>query len=245
MEKNFLSPIKVRSAVDIVVDRLTQAIIDGNLKPGDRLPTELELAESFSVGRNTVREAIRILIAYGVLEIRRPEGTFVCDSFSPHGLNPLLYNLILNKDDSYNELIGLRSVIETGTMLLLLDQGISDAAIQQLRHWAYEIERTLKSIPLNIADVAHADISFHNTLAAATNNRLIVVVNDMLTKLTLASRENTIRQCVEQGTTQYLIDTHYNLIDKLQQKDIIELHNAVKDSYFYWKDINHSKYSNT
>ena len=74
--------IKNKSVVQTVVDSITKAIITGDLKPGDKIPTEMELAESFGVGRNSIREAIKILVYYGVLEIRRAEGTFVCDGFN-------------------------------------------------------------------------------------------------------------------------------------------------------------------
>ena len=80
-EKQFMAPIKSESLVQEVINRITEAIISGDLAPGDQLPTELELM-SIGVSSNTVREAIRTLIAYGVVEIRRPEGTFVCDGFS-------------------------------------------------------------------------------------------------------------------------------------------------------------------
>ena len=88
-EKDFMKPIGNKSITQCIVDRLTQAIIDGELQPGDRIPTESELAQSLNVGRNTVREAIRVLVAYGVLEIRRPSGTFVCDTFKPVVFSPM------------------------------------------------------------------------------------------------------------------------------------------------------------
>ena len=58
-----------KSVVERVVDQITNAIINGELLPGDKLPTEPELCETFNVGRNSVREAIKILEAYGVVEI--------------------------------------------------------------------------------------------------------------------------------------------------------------------------------
>ena len=94
---DFMKPIRMKSASDIVVERLTEAIIDGQINPGDKIPTEPELASSFCVGRNTVREAVRTLVAYGILEIRRPEGTFVCRTFKPQTINPLIYSMILQK----------------------------------------------------------------------------------------------------------------------------------------------------
>ena len=53
--------IKNKSVVQTVVDSITKVIISGELKPGDKIPTEMELAESFGVGRNSIREAIKIL----------------------------------------------------------------------------------------------------------------------------------------------------------------------------------------
>lgn len=67
--------IKNKSVVQTVVDSITKAIINGELRPGDKIPTEMELADSFGVGRNSIREAIKILVYYGILEIRRAEGT--------------------------------------------------------------------------------------------------------------------------------------------------------------------------
>ena len=75
--QKYLKPINTKSVVQQVVDRLTQALINKELRPGDKIPTEKELASTFGAARNSVREAIKILISFGVLEIRRPEGTFV------------------------------------------------------------------------------------------------------------------------------------------------------------------------
>ena len=85
--------IKNKSVVQTVVDSITKAIIAGELKPGDKIPTELELAESFGVGRNSIREAIKILVYYGILEIRRAEGTFVCNGFNKIMIDPMVYGV--------------------------------------------------------------------------------------------------------------------------------------------------------
>lgn len=72
---------KKQSAVDIVINRIVDDVLTGRYKPGDKLPTEMQLAEMMSMSKNTVREAIKILVAYGAVEIRRPEGTFITHSF--------------------------------------------------------------------------------------------------------------------------------------------------------------------
>ncbi len=70
-ENKFMSvSLANKSVVERITDQITNAIINGELKPGDKIPTEVELCESFGVGRNSVREAIKVLEAYGVLEIK-------------------------------------------------------------------------------------------------------------------------------------------------------------------------------
>ena len=87
------------NAVQQIIDTFTQRLLEGEIGPGDQIPTEVELAERFGVARNTVREAIKILVAMGVLEIRRPVGTFVCSGFSEPMISPLLYGVILGRGD--------------------------------------------------------------------------------------------------------------------------------------------------
>ena len=65
--EKLLDPMDNRSVVDRIIARITNAIISGELLPGQKIPTESELCESMHVGRNSVREAIKVLVAMGVL----------------------------------------------------------------------------------------------------------------------------------------------------------------------------------
>ena len=76
------------SALDHVFNAVITAIINGELKLGDKLPTETALSQHLGVGRNTVREAVKILEAYGVVTIHRPEGTFINTSYTRRCLIP-------------------------------------------------------------------------------------------------------------------------------------------------------------
>lgn len=102
-----------KSVVERITDQITNAIINGELKPGDKIPTEVELCESFGVGRNSVREAIKVLEAYGVLEIRRADGTYIRQGYDDKMLYPILYGIILQKD-SKEQIVELRKVIDVG-----------------------------------------------------------------------------------------------------------------------------------
>ena len=102
------------SVVDAVKDWIIDQLIKGNLKPGSKLPTEAELCTNLSASRNSVREAIKQLEAYGVVYIKRAEGTFVTDSFKPKMLSPVLYSLIL-QNNRWENFVDLRRTIFTGT----------------------------------------------------------------------------------------------------------------------------------
>lgn len=239
MEKKYLAPINSKSMVQIVIDRITGAIIEGELKPGDQIPTEPELSALFNVGRNTVREAVRILVAYGVLQIRRAEGTFVCDKFSPSMINPAIYQVILQKESRYEELIGLRKIIENGIMQLLIEMDVPKKTWDRIEQKCDALVAILQEEQPDIEKAADADIAFHEEIAKATNNSLVLVVHDVVVQLTRQSRYHTIEEVVAKGKKQYLIDTHKNLVEKLQGKDVNAIYKAITDSYFYWKDIYH------
>ena len=221
LDKNYLAPIASKSMVDIVVSRLTEAIISGELKPGDQIPVESELVRKFGVGRNTVREAVRILVAYGVLTIRRAEGTYVCDGFSPKVLNPMVYSIILRSGSSFNELIGLREVVENGIMQMLLEKRISEEQWKVLYQKYEKLRGYLMEDPPDFQKIADADIEFHSNIV----------------ELTKASRLKTIETVIQKGDRQYLIDTHKNLLDKLAGTNMEELYQAINDSYFYWRGV--------
>ena len=84
------------SIVQKIVGEFRNALVTKTLKPGDKMPTEIELARKFFVSRNMVREAIKMLVALGVVEIRRGEGTYVTKNISTPVVDPLIFNLVLS-----------------------------------------------------------------------------------------------------------------------------------------------------
>lgn len=236
-KKQFLEPINSTSVVQKVIDRITGAIVAGELKPGDKIPTEPELVESFQIGRNSIREAIRVLVAYGVLEIRRAEGTFVCDGFSSKMINPALYGIILQKENSYKDLIGLRKIIENGIMQSIMENKPSASEWEGIEKICNELVKEIDKEPYDVEKIADKDIAFHNAIANATNNNLVMILHDWVIQLSRESRYKTIEKVMSYGDKNYLINTHQNLLRTLKGNNIISLDEAIKDSYFYWKDI--------
>ena len=113
----YVKNLKKESVVQSVINCLTDAMRNKQLKPGDRIPPEPDLAASMGVARSSVREAIKILTYLGVLESKRSEGTFVCSGFQESMIDPMIYGMILNQD-SFDNLMELREMVEAGIMRL-------------------------------------------------------------------------------------------------------------------------------
>ena len=121
IDRSVFKEIGNKSVVEQIVDSIVNAIIDGKIKPGDKIPTEAELCATMNVGRNSVREAIKILVAYGVLVIKRAEGTFVTKGYNNKMLYPVLYGIIL-KENAANQVIELRKIIDDGILHLVIEK---------------------------------------------------------------------------------------------------------------------------
>jgi len=109
------NPVKRKTICDEIVDQIKQMIRCGEIKPGERLPGERELAAMFNVGRSSVREAILVLSSTGLVR-KSSEGTFINDKFDLSYLDST-YSLLLNEKD-YAELYEARKLIETITVEL-------------------------------------------------------------------------------------------------------------------------------
>ena len=109
-QSNSLKRESVPSSIaNMIIDYITAK----KLKPGDQLPTEQEFMTHLGVGRNSVREAIKMLSFLGVVEIRKGVGSYISDSISSSALNPLVLSLAFEQGLSM-DLIELRVLIDSG-----------------------------------------------------------------------------------------------------------------------------------
>lgn len=229
-EKNFLRPIDNTSIVQQVIDRLTYAMIYKELRPGDKLPTEMELAASFGVGRNSIREAIKILVSFGVLEIRRPEGTFVANGFSDKMINPLLYGIILDQSDSLDSLKELREWIDFGILELAMVKAEPEDLFQleeQLDRLVYEIDKG------NVERVFMADDNFHEAISTAAHNSLLGQITKLVRTLTSEIRMSIIRNMINLGKGDELKKAHEDLFKVVKYKNDEEARKMLVEGYFY------------
>ena len=226
-----LKRIKSESVVQQIIDSLVEAMIRKELKPGDQIPTEMELAERLGVGRNSVREAIKILVYFGVLEIRRAEGTYVCEGFTDTMIDPIIYGIILDKAGSYEYLMELREIMEAGVMKLAMENA-KEEEFRSLRIQLDRMRREIEIGPENVDRVFQEDNEFHSIITSMGHNPLVQKIEAVVRTLTHSMRYETVKAMVESGRGQELYEAHEKLLRILESKDETELNENVRNTYF-------------
>ncbi|MDD6381981.1 FadR/GntR family transcriptional regulator [Mitsuokella sp.] len=238
MKEKFLKPISTKSVVQQVIDRLTDAMLHKELRPGDKIPTEMELSESFGIGRNSVREAIKILVSYGVLEIRRPEGTFVTKGFSNKMIDPLLYGLILDDSASMESLKELRHWVDVA-IFYHASRKATPEDIEYIEACFKDLAAALEKGDVDA--IYQGDNAFHEALAMAAHNELFAKIAEVARILISEIRLRTIKNMVKMGKAQEMYQVHKSIFETIKQhsmgSDLVGVSQMMEDGYFYQYDV--------
>lgn len=227
--------LQSESIVNRIVKQITDAIIDGELKPGDKLPTETTLCSSFGVGRNSIREAIKILEAYGVVYIKRPDGTFVNDHYSQKMLDPMLYGILLQKNSSV-EIVQLRKVLDIGTMQLIMHSMTPDSLAHIEDCLNRLIEVVSKPNP-ECSEVLQADIDFHLAITLAADNQLLESMYSYVDRITIPSRKNAVEMVLDSKNVADFIKLHQEMLQMISDKNYTGIENTINEHYKFWEQV--------
>ncbi len=169
-------PIKIKKIYEEIVEQLKELIRTGNLKPGDKLPSEREMAESMKVSRSSVREALTALEALGILDVHPGEGTFIKQTSKSEIFESLALVLAMERNPSA-QLMEVRRILET-----------ESAALASLR--ATEVNLSKIKANLNQMKNAHSiqeaveyDLKFHFAIAEATQNTILLRIMNTIADL--------------------------------------------------------------
>lgn len=222
------------SIVDQIVAGIKNYVLDHNLKAGDKLPNEFELSEIFGSSRNSVREAIKILVSYGVLEVRRGDGTYV-SAVMGTGVFDRLFFQIVSMGTDISELIQLREILENGIMKNIISYG-SVSCQRQLR----EIQEQIKAGIARKEDpeeLMKLDLEFHKCLAeAAENSALQKVYNSMLEIFTPFIRYSYIVQDKKEDYS--VASRHEVIMQAIEEQDEDLARYAIRQCMKDWMELN-------
>ncbi len=184
-----LEPIEQSTMTELVARRLVGLLSNGNLKPGDKLPPERDLARQLKVGRTTVREALKLLTLSGLLKARRGDGTYVNREVTNFLSHQIEWPVLLNLGD-LDMIVEVREALEVKASHLAAERAtleeIDSIAIYQ------------KLMDLECRDFQREtdlDLQFHNAIALASHNPLLVSImvslREVLCKYILLSNQLT------------------------------------------------------
>lgn len=211
--------------VNEIITQLSQAIIEGDFKPGDKLPSEAELCEQLAVGRNSLREAIRVLNAMGVVKTKRGQGTFLQDTISHEVFNPLIFRLILDPKNT-TDVFELRVMVESIVIIMAIYKA-SPEEIQSIRDLVDETNNIAKSNQGSIDDLIKLDMQFHLSIAKCVHNKLI---ESILETLVLMFEPSIKKVLQKDGGIDLCLKNHYAIVNLIEQRDVINVFNTVRDT---------------
>lgn len=227
---NYLNKkINTSSVVQQVIDAITMSMINKELKPGDKIPTEVELSHSLGVGRLSIREAIKVLVYNGVLEIRRPEGTFVCDGANNNLINPMLYGIILNQGGSYEYIAELRLLMEVGVIKLAIEK-CTDEEKNELKRKYENLKNSIDSGDGTL--IFEADNDFHQFISEMGKNPLVDKINALVRIITHEIRFKTTMQMINNGDSKEFLEAHENICSAICNSNAERIDDIVKQGYF-------------
>ncbi|MDE6914163.1 MAG: FadR family transcriptional regulator [Lachnospiraceae bacterium] len=203
-----------QSVADNILAMIT---IEKRYSVGDKLPNELELSEELNVSRTTLREAIRILVAYEILEIRRGRGTYVTQKAQeqPQDLEQLS-TVKVNAKDLYE----MRLIFEPEAAYLAAERG-TDAEIKRILDYGKRIEDEIKSGKDRTKD-EHA---FHKAIAQATHNEFM---NKLMPILYQAISKGVVLSVQSEKAKNDTINDHRMIMEFLEQHNAQGAKNAMR-----------------
>jgi GntR family transcriptional repressor for pyruvate dehydrogenase complex len=202
-----------------IVQQVEESIQKGQLKPGDQLPPERELAEQFGVSRTAVREAVKALREKGLVEAYPGRGTFITDGTS-YTIRQSLDRMMRTGNEGFAFLAEVRQILEPEIAALATTRA-DDEALEAMRKQV-EIMDTAKEDPDAFIE---ADLDFHLALAEAAANPIILSLIDSIVGLLREQRMGIFQ--VEGGPErgQY---HHKKILQAVEHRDAAGAREAMK-----------------
>lgn len=159
--------VQIVKPSDHVITQFRDLIVSQELKPGDILPSERELAGSFGIGRGYIREAIKTLELYGVFRSVPGVGTIVAD-LGIRSINEFINNLVHFGVHDYVELTETRALIEPFAAYRAAVNA-TDEELERISEVYRELDREIANEHLNL----QLEVQFHLEIAKASHNRIL------------------------------------------------------------------------
>jgi len=229
-DENILKGRQNESSVDIVIENIKRLLITKQLVPGEKIPSEDKLSKIMSVSRGTIREAMKILAAFKIIDIRRGDGTYISTSISNTIFDPLLFKLIISESE-INDLVELRELFELGLARLIIknaDKGDMDNIFKACS----EMKKCVKYNEKNSEVLLKYDMDFHSALGRATKNILIAKIYDFVMDFFKPRIQESLKS---KDSAERALKIHTDIYKALCIKDFEKVTESIKFSIEEWR----------
>jgi GntR family transcriptional repressor for pyruvate dehydrogenase complex len=217
-----LPPERHGTTSEEVISQLREMIHRGDLRPGDRLPPERDLAKLLGVSRPTLRAGIRSLAAVGILQSRQGAGTFVVKSDGPPSLDssPLRLMASLHGFTSA-EMFEARRSLEMAVAGLAAERATGD----QMALMSEEVTGMFASLDDPEQFLVH-DVRFHQTIAAASGNRILTSLMNMVATILYDTRIKTVKRATDLKES---AEMHRHIYRAIRERDPVAAREAMRE----------------
>ncbi|OXM72433.1 MULTISPECIES: FadR/GntR family transcriptional regulator [Amycolatopsis] len=202
------------SVTDDAIEAIKQMIVDGELRPGDRLPREADLADRLGLSRNSLREAVRALSLIHVLDVRRGDGTYVTSLEPSLLMDAMGFVVDFHRDDTVLQFLEARRVIEPAVTEMAA-RCMPDADLEDLA----KLLDSLGDRP-TVDQLVENDLEFHRRIAGGCGNPVLASLLESLSGRT--QRARTWRGITQEGVAERTLAEHRAILHALtaRQPDV-------------------------
>ncbi|WP_127588222.1 FadR/GntR family transcriptional regulator [Paenibacillus koleovorans] len=219
--------VKPQKGNELVMEAIRRQIEEGQLPPGQKIASVVDLAASFGVGRSTIREALSALRAMGYVDIRQGGGTYVVETLPTRdgaggGLDA---GAIFERAESLRELLEVRQILETGCA--------AAAARHRTEADLLELDAIIARMQAHLSDESigeEADVQFHLRLAASSHNSLLGELMATVSQRLHDSMRETRRLWFygERAEAQRLTQEHSDIVEAVRRQDETEAFESMR-----------------
>ncbi|PDT82237.1 FadR/GntR family transcriptional regulator [Sinorhizobium sp. BJ1] len=205
---------KPQTRVEFALDYITKEIANGNLRAGDKLPNEKDLAEQLGISRTPIREAMKTLAVAGLIDIRHGHGSYVREEKGAPALPLNLFQLYL-QDSTPEMLMELRDIFDRNCSELAA-QRRTDEDLASMRECIDRLKALTEQPDASLDDMLKADLDFHRAIYEATGNKLIVTVAEFVLNMVAP----WVRKSLDVSGRVRAVDLHEQIYDAILKREI-------------------------
>lgn len=219
-ERTMYKTLQTSRLYEQIVQQIEETILRGELKPGDQLPAEREMAQRFGVSRTAVREAVKVLREKGLVEALSGRGTFITDGTSQAIRQSLGLIMKIGQPDGSTHLAEVREILEPEIAALAATR-IEEQHLATMREAFAVMDRSMNDPDAYI----EADLDFHLSLAEAAANPLILSLLDSIVGLLREQRMRIFK--VDGGPARGQFH-HKRILEAIESRDPKKAHEVMR-----------------